>query len=292
MSIPRQIAIVDDDPLFCDELTTLVERTFADRGELCSIETFSTARALLNVARSGSFDLYLIDVLLDEPKGVDEVSRENEAGLAGDRSTVANSCTPAGCSPADGNSPAGHTPAGNCAPAGERIDDGIKLAERLRAIDRMAGIVFVTNSLEHTLLGYSVDAAGYLLKPIDRTQLAEAIDRALRRRPARSFAIETPNRTVQFTLGEVLFLEARNHTLAIRFSDGHEELVNAPLSRTQAQLPHELFVACHRSYVVNVDAIRSVQRYWITLQNGEQIPVSRSRYQTVLDALLQRARTR
>lgn len=281
MSIPCHIAIVDDDPLFCDELTALVKRTFSDRGEPCDIETFATARALLDVARSGSFDLYLIDVLLDEPEEVGEAGREGEAILPENRRSSAG-----------GGSPAERATTNSYAPASERIDDGIKLAERLRAIDRVAGIVFVTNSLEHALLGYGVDAAGYLLKPIDREQLAEAIDRALRRRPVRSFAIETPSRIVQFTLDEVLFLEARNHTLAIRFADGHEELVNTPLSRTQEQLPHGLFVACHRSYVVNVDAIRSVRRYWITLQNGEQIPVSRSRYQTVLDALLQRARMR
>ena len=50
-------------------------------------------------------------------------------------------------------------------------------------------------------------------------------------------------------------------------------------------LPQDRFLQCHRSYLVNKQAARSLRRYEITLGNGEVVPVSKQRYREMEEEL-------
>lgn len=235
-----RVAILDDEPLFAEQLAETTANCLAARGISCEVEKFAAASDLADVAHPGSFDLYLMDVLL-----------------------------------------------------GEQNPTGIDVARAVRAGDKDAAIVFVTVSLDHAPEGYDVDAAGYVLKPLDDERFDQALDRTLATRASRQpVVIETPQRTVRIFPDELAYLEIRNHTLDLHFVNGHVESLNAFISSVLEKMAAHEVVLCHRSFAVGMAAIRSVRRYYVTLSTGDKIPVSRGRYADVQRALMRRAKTR
>ncbi len=54
----------------------------------------------------------------------------------------------------------------------------------------------------------------------------------------------------------------------------------------ETNLSDSIFVRCHESIAVNIGAVDKLTKSDITLRNDENIPVSKSRYQEVLDAYM------
>ena len=94
------------------------------------------------------------------------------------------------------------------------------------------------------------------------------------------------SKTVSFRLGEVLYLDIRDKELAVHTADGSVLNISVPLNSLLPKLPPEQFVRCYRSYIVSLPAVSSIWRYGIELKNGETIPLSRSYYAAVQNALM------
>lgn len=60
------------------------------------------------------------------------------------------------------------------------VMDGIACAEALSRFDNPPAVIFITAFDEHALAAFQVEAVGYLLKPVRREQLNEALARASR----------------------------------------------------------------------------------------------------------------
>lgn len=60
------------------------------------------------------------------------------------------------------------------------VMDGIACAEALSRLDNPPAVIFITAFDEHALAAFQVEAIGYLLKPVRREQLNEALARAAR----------------------------------------------------------------------------------------------------------------
>ena len=52
--------------------------------------------------------------------------------------------------------------------------------------------------------------------------------------------------------------------------------INAKLTDIQSSLPDNLFVLCHRSYIINIAHVRMLTRTECTLSNDMSIPISRT----------------
>lgn len=76
---------------------------------------------------------------------------------------------------------------------------------------------------------------------------------------------------------EILYVEARSHCIYISTTITSAPLkINANLSDIVSSLPQELFIPCHRSYIVNVAHIRLVTRTECLLSRNISIPISRT----------------
>ena len=59
--------------------------------------------------------------------------------------------------------------------------DGFGAAEKIRAVDGDAVLVFVTNMAQYAIKGYEVDALDYVLKPVNYYQFCTKLSRAVQR---------------------------------------------------------------------------------------------------------------
>lgn len=164
-------------------------------------------------------------------------------------------------------------------------DNGVELASRLRKSGSDVGIIYLTGSSDYLLEGYTTEPVGYVLKPVDKDKLEDAVLRAYNKVARRMVVLDTPSASVGFRLDEVLYIEVYNKSVVVHLSGGNTEIM-MPLKKVREKLPPDQFVQCHRSYLVSIPAILSIRRYEITLKNNERIHVSKSCYNNVQEALL------
>ena len=164
-------------------------------------------------------------------------------------------------------------------------ENGITYARRLREMGNDIPIVFISSTTDYALDGYSVDSIGYILKPVCKNDLQKTLLHAYQKHKKQTMVLTSASRAVSFQLDDVLYLEIQDKELAIHVNNGILN-ISVPLNSLISRLPPEQFVRCYRSYIVSLSAIRSVWRYGIELKNHEKIPVSRSYYPVVQNALI------
>ena len=157
---------------------------------------------------------------------------------------------------------------------------GIETAARLG--NGCRAVVFITSSLEAAVDGYSVNAAGFILKPVERKSFWATMERVVRRRLGVKKAVlpVVHNRVnVELPLERLAWFENRLHRVFVKLADGEILSVNQKLSELQLVLePHSQFLRCHQSYLVNLDYVDKLEDSCFYMKDGQMIPISRNFY--------------
>ena len=167
--------------------------------------------------------------------------------------------------------------------------NGVDFAACLRTAGNSVPVIFISSSEKFVFDAYSAEPVGYVLKPISRQKLEEALSRALRHLAPKAIVIDTPATTLSLPVQEITFIEVINKELLIHLEDGTVTRICKTLSSVREILPKDLFVQCHRCYIVSLPAIRSIWHFEITLKTHETIPVSKYSYKDVQEQLQQYA---
>ena len=148
--------------------------------------------------------------------------------------------------------------------------DGIALGHALRSLDEGIAIVYQTAHENHALEAFRVGAVDYLLKPYTAEQLHEAIVRV---RPA---ALNPPLRLIAktgetdrlLTPDQILYVQADLSEVILRT---REAFCYYPkkISDLETILEPHGFFRVHRSYLINLDAVSTMEtieqsriRFW------------------------------
>ncbi len=76
-------------------------------------------------------------------------------------------------------------------------------------------------------------------------------------------------------ISDLMYIKADDHYLILFLSDGKNHFVRGKLKNIKEELPPN-FIQCHRSYIVNSNFIKQINRESLTMINKERIPLSRS----------------
>lgn len=104
----------------------------------------------------------------------------------------------------------------------------------------------------------------------------------------RTITISAGSESTSFSADEILYVESVNRSRVIYLADGSTTSLSAPLATIAERLPNGQFIYCHRSYVVNLERVRSVSRKGLTLDSGQRLPIGRSHYDEVREAVSRR----
>lgn len=165
--------------------------------------------------------------------------------------------------------------------------DGITAAKKLREKDRDCVLIFITVLRDYVFEAFDVEAANYLIKPIERAHLKNTLDRVLSRMKnskERYLPIRQRQGNTLIKLSEILYFEVIGRKVHIHCRqeniDYYEKLDNL-----QTILPND-FYRCHRSYLINLNYVRGYDHGMVQLENGEMIPLSRLRQQDFAQTML------
>lgn len=156
--------------------------------------------------------------------------------------------------------------------------DGLALASRQRG---SVPVVFVTAHETHAVRAFELQAVDYLLKPVRRPRLVEALERARTKLAAKTPA-EAPPRVTVHAHGVARFFDvarierfSASHKYTAFSVDGEEHLTDEPLAALEARLGAHGFVRVHRGELVRTSAVVSLGQRQLVLASGAEVPVSK-----------------
>ena len=155
--------------------------------------------------------------------------------------------------------------------------DGLETADALRKKNEKTAVIFVTSHEELALKGYEVSAFRFLVKPVSREKLVEAIAAAKQDLESRKTLL-IQNQEGQFLIpvAELVYIEARNQQVAL-FTEKGMLLQRYNINDYEKELSPYGFFRVHRSFLANMSRIRGVLRGELLMDSGAKLPVSRLR---------------
>ncbi|MDW9379390.1 LytTR family DNA-binding domain-containing protein [Chryseobacterium sp. JV558] len=157
---------------------------------------------------------------------------------------------------------------------------GIELTKTLSGKDTI--IIFTTSKKEYALEAFELNIADYLLKPIMPARFLQAVSKA-------QTILESRKENVEVTRDEFLFVRDSNVTRRLKLDDifyaeamgdyvkfyTKEKMfaIHGKMKTAEERLPKEHFIRVHRSYIVSVSKIDTLQDGGIMI-NGKFIPVA------------------
>lgn len=160
---------------------------------------------------------------------------------------------------------------------------GLDIAKVLVSLESPPVVIFATKSNAYALKGYGV-AIRYLQKPICQPEFFEAVDAAIADATAHRLTFQLDSMLISVHLRDVQYIESFGHYTVIHTSQDQYRL-RSTLKDISSRLPKGYFAAPHKSYIVNLEHIRSASTSEVTLDCGVVIPIGRKRTQEFNNAL-------
>lgn len=156
--------------------------------------------------------------------------------------------------------------------------NGMETARRLRKLDSLATLIFVTNMAQYALHGYEVNALDFVLKPVSYAPFAMKLKRAVRNVQRHSdveLNLVTVDGFVRISASQVLYVEVQKHYLTYHTEEG-TFTVRETMKVAAERLAPLHFARCSNSYLVNLRHVTMVQEN--TVRVGQTLlSISRSR---------------
>ncbi len=166
-------------------------------------------------------------------------------------------------------------------------ENGIAIAKQLRKYDSACKIIFTTTSTEHALESFEVFPFNYLTKPIAQTVFDAVFEKAINtieneKQKRLSFKSGSSIRTVFYK--DILFIESDARTLTVHTTQKGSFAFLAKLDDIEGQINDKRFIRCHKSFLVNMDHILSMEGYSFKLNDSSQIPVTQRNWASIKKA--------
>jgi DNA-binding LytR/AlgR family response regulator len=167
------------------------------------------------------------------------------------------------------------------------MDDlnGINTANIIRAMDKHVIIVFVTSHTKYMQESFVCSPFRFLVKPVDFDTFKKIFLKIIEK-------TDEDKQTLSFTEGrsklrllceDILFLQSVNHNTCIKTPlKLHKTYM--PLSELKNKLNPNVFIQVHRSYIINMNYIRSISKNELTLRGySHSIPIGNT-YKSELES--------
>ena len=166
---------------------------------------------------------------------------------------------------------------------------GIQMIETLQDKPK---VVLTTAYDEYALKGYELDVCDYLLKPISFQRFLQACEKVYKQidpeiktkkehivrsennNDLNYFFVKNCNKTQKIDFDDILFVEGMKDYLRI-WTDEEKIMTLLSFKKLEELLPSEKFIRIHKSYLISIDKIESIERNRIKI-GGERLPIGNS----------------
>jgi DNA-binding LytR/AlgR family response regulator len=155
----------------------------------------------------------------------------------------------------------------------------------VRSLTSRPMVIFTTAYKNFAFEGFELEAIDYLLKPIDVKRFGKAIEKAIdyykyKNTPAdeaqdENLYVYSEYRMVKINLKDIEYIESMEDYIKIHLQFAKTILTLMSMKKVLEKLPEEKFQRIHRSYIVPINKIKSIQNRKVKLDTVE-LPISDS----------------
>ncbi len=162
----------------------------------------------------------------------------------------------------------------------------------LRALRNPPKVIFTTAFEHYAIQGFELDVMDYLLKPISYERFLKAAWKArdyfaMREQPTNSVPylfVKSNGRLEKIIFNDILFIEGMENYVAI-YLESKKIITHCTIKSLLEKLPAKQFIKSHKSYVVAIDQINSIEGNTLHVQSY-QVPVSKYLREVVLGQIV------
>ena len=155
--------------------------------------------------------------------------------------------------------------------------------EFVKALAHPPMIIFTTAYSEYALEGFELDVVDYLLKPVSFPRFLKATEKARSYLQAREkdlsitadfFFIKCNGRIEKIVIADVLYIEGMANYVVIHARQ-KKYITYLTFHSISVQLPADMFIRIHKSYLVALAAIQSIDISALNIE-GATLPISKN----------------
>lgn len=154
----------------------------------------------------------------------------------------------------------------------------------LRKVNEYAKIIFISDSCVCTPDLFNCNPAGYIGKPIREEKFNQVfrqiIKKILERGPKFHYNADKKQNSIEKS--KIIYLESKEHQIRIHKENKGEERFRGKLKEVGEQLLKSEFLQVGKSYIVNLNKIKSMGAREILMDDESKISISRSYKKAVL----------
>lgn len=161
--------------------------------------------------------------------------------------------------------------------------DGISLGQKIRECSPKSAIVYVTSSSDYALGAFRVYASGYLLKPVEKAEFCECLDRVTRQLMPREdniYTFKSREGIVSVELGHLIRVENVSRVMHFYLDNGdvYESVyIRKPFEKQlETVLQDARFIQPHKSFIINMEHVEKVMAHDFVMADGTIVPISRN----------------
>jgi len=156
--------------------------------------------------------------------------------------------------------------------------------EMMRSLSPLPQVILVTAHEKYALESYEYDVTDFLQKPISLARFMKAVDKAINRfeekranitAQDKTIFIKADSRLVQINTEDILFVEALGNYMRVFVADGSKYTILSTMKDISSKLSSNEFVRVHRSFIVRMDRIQSIEDNYIVIDK-KQISIGKA----------------
>ena len=163
--------------------------------------------------------------------------------------------------------------------------------ELLNSLSNPPKVIITSAYAEYAIKGYDLEVSDYLLKPISFDRFLKAVNKVYDQLISSQtpvvqdyLFVKTSLKLEKIRFNDMRFIEGVENYVAIYTSDG-KIITHTTLRTILQKLPPERFVQVHKSYLINIDKIDSIEGNLLGIGKNK-IPLSRTYKETALEIIL------
>jgi len=163
----------------------------------------------------------------------------------------------------------------------------------LKSLPHSPKVIFTTAYEKYALQGFELDVMDYLLKPISFDRFLKACNKTYEYikssstntgQAATHLFVKSDHKFERITFDEIDFIQAMQNYVAI-YAGEKKIITHSTLKNIQEKLPPGKFIQPHKSFLVSIEKIQSIDGNMLLISKHE-VPISKSLREEVLEKIV------
>jgi len=155
----------------------------------------------------------------------------------------------------------------------------------VKSLTNRPQVIFTTAYSEYAMEGFQVDAIDYILKPISYSVFLKSVTKAKtwfelnQKQPETIQAsqeclfVKSEYKLIKILLQDIKYIESANEYIQIHLDNDPPVTTLIRLKSMEEQLPKDKFMRVHRSFIINLDKVKVIDRNRIVFDQKVFIPI-------------------